>query len=136
MSVKIPVGADANQAVQEINKVAQALDAAADAADRFNKTDLDKPAVKHVLSDLEKLNQNWHKLLSSTVGKPLASRIGSSGQDVAAPFHEIDFRQLYIDPKQAAAARSHVLSMIGQGTSYLPQTPAPLPAGATCLGSI
>ncbi|WP_075594800.1 phage tail tip lysozyme [Novacetimonas hansenii] len=128
MSVKIPIEADVQKSVREIDQIAAALGRAGQQAQKLSDIDFSHPELKELQADLTRIQKQWEDILRLKQGK--TSQRVQQGVAEGAFTGPLDFpagaaRQVP-DPAQQRAYIDNVLGRVLEGTRFDPDlTPVP-----------
>ncbi|MCE2580790.1 phage tail-type lysozyme domain-containing protein [Komagataeibacter sp. FNDCR1] len=136
MSVKIPIEADVQQSVREIDQIAATLSRAGQQAQKLSDVDFSHPELKELQADLTRIQKQWEDILRLKQGQ--TSQRVQQGVAEGAFTGPLDFpagaaRQVP-DPAQQRAYIDNVLGRVLEGTRFDPDL-TPVPRRAPTGGS-
>ena len=121
MSVKIPISADASQAVSAFNQIAAAIRKAGQEGRQFSELDLSHNELKPFAEDIKRLQSNFEELKKVGRGETAAAVRAGKYPDFMA-WEKGNARQ-FPGEKQRQGHVNAVSNYLAQGTRWQPQPP-------------
>jgi len=122
MSVKIPISADASQAVSAFNQIGSAIRKAGQEGRQFSELDLSHNELKPFAEDIKRLQSNFEELKKVGRGETAAAVRAGKYPDFMA--WTKGYERQFPSEKQRQGHVNAVSNYLTQGTRWQPQPPA------------
>ncbi len=121
MSVKIPISADASQAVSAFNQIASAIRKAGQEGRQFSELDLSHNELKPFAEDIKRLQSNFEELKKVGRGETAAAVRAGKYPDFMSWSN--GYERQFPSEKQRQGHANAVSNYLTQGTRWQPQHP-------------